>query len=49
MALVAKPMFLGMENHLRLLSKESERPEGQKQGGRPEEALFRVYNVDKIN
>ena len=33
MVLVAKPMFLGMENHLGLFSEASDRPEGHKQGG----------------
>ena len=33
MVLVAKPMFLGMGNHLGLFSKVSDRPEGHEQGG----------------
>ena len=33
MVLVAKPMFLGMENHLGLFSEASDRPEGHEQGG----------------
>ena len=33
MVLVAKPMFLGMENHLGLFSEASDQPEGHEQGG----------------
>ena len=33
MVLVAKPMFLGMENPLGLFSEASDRPEGQELGG----------------
>ena len=33
MVLVAKPMCLGMENHLGLFSEASDRPEGHKKGG----------------
>ena len=42
MVLVAKPMFLGMENHLGLFSEASDQPEGHEQGGgtvRCQEAL----------
>ena len=33
MVLVAKPMFLGMENHLGQFSEASDRPEVHEQGG----------------
>ena len=33
MVLVAKQMFWGMENHLRLFSEAFDRPEGQELGG----------------
>ena len=33
MVLVAKPMFLGMENHLGQFSEASDQPEGHEQGG----------------
>ena len=33
MVLVAKPMFLGMENHLGLFSEASDQPEGHRKGG----------------
>ena len=33
MLMVAKQMFWGMQNHLGLFSKASDRPEGHEQGG----------------